>query len=241
MLPKGFGLACFLALLAPAANADVIYQYTGNPFTIFNPTVGNPYTGSDFVSVSLTLADKLAPNLTLSPLEYGVDTNFITFNFSDGLHSISPPLATVNGTSIDPTLYVSTDASGNVVGPWAMFEDAADQQKGTFDAPIETTNCAGTNGAGGLCEANFLPQDTGCNSSAMCGESIQSPGTWTTTVVPEPSTLTLSAIGLVLLAAARRERRAYSLSVPLEAPRLRSGRSRFLHRPPQATPRGWFY
>jgi hypothetical protein len=88
-----------------------------------------------------------------------------------------------------------------------MFEDAADQQKGTFDAPIETTNCAGTNGAGGLCEANFLPQDTGCNSSAMCGDSLQSPGTWTTTVVPEPSTLTLVALALTALGVTAKSRR----------------------------------
>jgi len=45
--------------VAPLANADVIYQYTGNPFT----TVTGPYTTGDFVSITFTTPDTLVPNL----------------------------------------------------------------------------------------------------------------------------------------------------------------------------------
>src|SRR5437870_3389424 len=86
------------SLGSAAANADVTYTYMGNDFTLFT----GPYTGNDFVAVSITLASALgasAPFQGVSPT---------AFRISDGVQSFdnnSPPVLIL-------TFDLGTDADG---------------------------------------------------------------------------------------------------------------------------------
>jgi hypothetical protein len=75
-----------LALLGlPAAHANVILTYTGNDFTSFTPPLGSPgqpYTGTDKVTASITLANPLGDSFKgfVSP---------IAFTINDGVHTFT--------------------------------------------------------------------------------------------------------------------------------------------------------
>jgi hypothetical protein len=88
-----------LATFTVAARADTTYTYTGNLFTLITP--GSPYTASDFVSGSFTVATPLGDNLN------DVDITPASFSFSDGV------LSTANNLSL-VGFSVATDASGDI-------------------------------------------------------------------------------------------------------------------------------
>ena len=68
-----FGIASLQLWASTSARADVIYEYTGNPFTFAppwlpqgpGPPAPNPFTTDDFVSGSMTFANALPPDLPL--------------------------------------------------------------------------------------------------------------------------------------------------------------------------------
>ncbi len=162
--------------------ANVLYEYTGNTFDGF---FGDPYYEGYFVSVSLTMASLLPPNL----VEADIAPYVLDFSFNDGLQTMTKASAS-GGPFI-----ASTDASGAIT-QWNL--DTVRQQTCEICMPtffyITTRNIGFVQDAG--CQYGGLPEQ-------RCGFADNNSGTWTT-IVPEPSTLVLSILGMSIVAAARR-------------------------------------
>jgi len=179
----GFALACLLAWITSPATADVIYQYTGNPFT----TVASPYTTRDFVSGTIELSSILPPNLKQAPIQVNA------FRFGDGVQTL-----TSANLGLPTDSLVSTDGSGAIAGFWEFVFGGRNPE-----APIiQTLNAfQGMQGP--------VTQDEGrlgnLAMGAPIGANTNDPGVWT--LVPEPSTALLLASGVVGLAVRRRRAR----------------------------------
>jgi len=182
-------VAAVLALSASSqAAADIIYQYTGLPFT----SASSPYTTSDFVSISLTLANPLPANLS--------DSNILplvkTYTFTDGVQTITP---TVAQTQNPPIFMVSTDANGTLTA-WYMaaFLPAVQYQNGLGTPQI--FSCTGATLGDPNCHVENIDLGAVFFPTSQSNGSVLSLGTWT----PEPSSALLMASGVVGLALRRR-------------------------------------
>ena len=154
----------------------------------------------------MEFADTLAGNLDL----VDVTASVLDFEFSAG------PVAWGMG---DPDLtqagfQVSTDENGNIVGPgtisprgWAIGLVGNPAATGFCSTTVTTKNFLNS---GGFLQA--IDQGIFCAPgdppSASSPSAAENPGTWTLAQVPEPTTLSLSALVLLGLAAALRRREA---------------------------------
>jgi hypothetical protein len=159
-----------LVAFASSADATVMYEYTGNPFTF----VLSPYATSDFVSGSFTVNDPLPASSSVSPIP-------LSFSFSDGLQTLTDASVTAS------TFSFSTDAQGNFTGWFVQLLNGTSY--GIFTGTI----------------AGFLDQGTSLDAYAT---NTQARGSWTMSVIPEPSTLPLVTLGLLGIASGARLRRA---------------------------------
>ena len=160
-LATGAALAVSLALLtSPAAHANVVLTYTGNDFTSFRP----PYTSTDKVTASITLANPLGDNFPLARV------TAIMFSISDGVQTI-----TNTNPAAGPLFEFSTDATGDIVN-WFV-------QVAAVVLIIESGNL----GLGSVRDQTSNP--------LLFGDNFGDPGTWTSTVVPEPSTWLMMLLG----------------------------------------------
>jgi hypothetical protein len=187
MAPQRIGLALtsLLVWVAPAT-ADVIYQYTGHPFT----DVVSPYTTADFVSGTLQVSTKLPPNqqdIDFTGPQPG-EPMLDAYTFSDGQQTFTQNNSHFNNA------FVSTDSTGQITA-WML--DFA-----TGSADIDTDNEPAVVGPGVVRDVGTQEMDVG----SVFGQVLGNPGTWT--LVPEPSTVTLFALGLSLLATATRRKKA---------------------------------
>jgi hypothetical protein len=140
-----------LALLGlSAANANVILTYTGNDFTTLSPPFApNPYTATDKVTASITLANPLGDNLNLALVTP------LAFSLNDGVQTITD----ASSLAVKEFLF-STDSAGAITA-WVVevrpsahpglinttnapfpnmirdIAEAANQFGGTFDALVE--------------------------------------------------------------------------------------------------------
>jgi hypothetical protein len=110
---------CIVAIFnATAANASVVYSYTGPNFTtILNPNSNtDTYATSQLITFSFTTDSYLPGNLSV--LSYG-DKNFtpISWTMSDGNH-VNSPAAGGNLTGGQFTIF--TNAAGEITG-WDIF------------------------------------------------------------------------------------------------------------------------
>jgi hypothetical protein len=172
-----------LATASFAHASSVIAFYTGKEFTtLYGDGAGDVL--SDFISVTLTFSGPLDPNLSFSSAPAALFTSWsITDN---GGHTLS----SATGDQLFD-FELSTDSSGNVTADWNMSTGAS----GGGYMHLQT-NCIG-----GGC------QDTYQNATG--GAYINdTPGSWVTTVVPEPSSAGLLLAGLSWLAAGVRRRRS---------------------------------
>ncbi|HKD08558.1 MAG TPA: Ig-like domain-containing protein [Bryobacteraceae bacterium] len=106
------------ACWSSSANAQVTYQYTGNPFTLFTcggnslcptpgPNANSSYTPTDKVTGTLTLATSLPAGLNLQDIS-GLAGFQISLN--DGHQTMTATAGYTGGFNAK----VSTDASGNI-------------------------------------------------------------------------------------------------------------------------------
>lgn len=168
-----------LALLdLSGAHADVILTYTGNDFTTFFA----PYTATDKVTASITLANPLGDNLNLK------DEIPLAFSLNDGQQTLTdtPPGISFRSLSFE----FSTDASGAIIG-WNVYAipDA--------DRIIQTTD-------------DFIGTfDTSTLANGADARINDDPGSWTvmTVAVPAPPLSNLAALGVLGLSFFWRRRR----------------------------------
>ena len=171
-LATGASLALGIALLSsPAANANVILTYTGNDFTTFS----SPYTGTDKVTASITLANPLGDNLNLAPVTP------LAFSLNDGVQTITNASASIEVQAFD----FSTDATGTITN-WIVNAIT------TSTAIIRTQNTPQT---AVILDAGILPDHS-------TGLVQSSPGAWSSpgNPVPAPPLSNLAAFGVLGLA-----------------------------------------
>jgi hypothetical protein len=169
-LATGAALALGIALLSsPAAKANVILAYTGNVFTVFSA----PYTGTDKVTASITLANPLGDNLNFASVTP------LAFSLSDGVQTIT------NELTQRASFIFSTDSTGTII----LWNVAAFTPTSTSDEIATINNIRTT--------ADFTVRSGPIESSVN-----NDPGTWTVTTVPvpEPPLSNLAAFGVLGLA-----------------------------------------
>ena len=183
-------VACALVFGAPTARANVIYEYTGQ---LFNTFVGasNPYTASDSVHGTFTVASALAPNL----VEADLSGQILSFVFNDFAESHAPITSEFLGEYYFKP-QISTDAAGGITF-WSL---------GFADRLLtHVISSSHTNRWSGDLKLVVGPS----NVSAYDGAArwnFGAPGTWSSraSAVPEPSGLVLLCTGIVVVGASLR-------------------------------------
>lgn len=191
----GFALACAGLGLATSAAAQAVYQYTGNPFTLFScgsatlcatpgPNPDSSYTTMDFVSATLELSAPLAPNLVFQDIS-GLAGFRLTL---EDRHQMMV-VGTAGTGSFEAK--VSTDSAGRIIGPWSVFVNCCSFPNNN----IATLNNPGGRGVGDL---GVLSGPTGAFPSTPnnSGFLFANPGTWTSGP-PSPAAAVANLVALV--------------------------------------------
>jgi hypothetical protein len=185
--------AVFVFVLPVAARANVIYTYEGHNFNSFTSTVScdcsTRPTSSDFITVQLTFANVLMPNL----IDSDVESKLSNWEISDGIHI---------ATSTDPTDYTLdpfgfidlwTDASG-AISEWAIEVDPIPSFTDGYWY-LNTTNDGD--------DEDFSITTVPVLGNVGTAEISNDPGTWTgptnTVSTPEPGTWLLTGFAVVVL------------------------------------------
>jgi hypothetical protein len=167
-----FAVALIAAQLSqPMFAVPITYSYTGNPFT----TATAPYTTSDKVTGSVTLAAPLGANMSFTLVVP------LAFSFSDGVQTITN-LSTPLGATFEFETGPTGAITGWEVGLFVPVLTGNIQTFGNFPFSIPHSFDAGAG-----------PLSSGANQDA--------PGTWSTrTTVPDTgSTLSLMTLALMAL------------------------------------------
>jgi hypothetical protein len=178
---------------APAAKADTIYTYTGQPFTNFSGLAScTNGVGACALSGTIDLASPVPANsqvVVSSCVEanpgdcsgHPPNVGLLSWSFTVGQHDTIDNNTLNSYSPADIFLELDSGANGQIVGWYLLVSD--DHQGFMSDGPNQP-----------------LPGDT--FDSINEGAFTAVPGTWT--VTPEPSTLILLAIGFLSMAGARR-------------------------------------
>lgn len=149
IVPKSLLAAAAFLMTQTALAQTTTYQYTGNPFTFFSCGPSNPgpgtldcfnapaprntltsYTATDHVAATLSFSAPLPANLNYQDVK-----SFAGFqlSMSDGHQTLVSGTPTAAGGVI---ARVSTDAVGQIVGPWLLVINEGN----TADSGIATEN-----------------------------------------------------------------------------------------------------
>jgi hypothetical protein len=193
--------------------AAVLYTYTGNPFTavVDSPLIPGTHTTGMHVQASLLFDAPLAPNMPrgkVAPL---------AATFSDGRNTLDS--RSLNDPAASSWFELGTDSLGNIVD-WilSMSDDMATPPATcTFVGCVSPefvmistsffTTLSAHSDQGSLgSEVQVLsaPPLLGFSLLLDIGNSSNSPGSWSVSTVPEPSTVPLYIVGLAVLAFSRR-------------------------------------
>jgi len=153
LLFSAVALAVGFLTAASVQAVPTTYQYTGNPFTRVNP----PYTTSDFVTGTITLATPLGPN-------FNGDVSPIAYSFSDGVQTIT--------TLPFPALFqFATGPTGNITQwlvairrtPGSFIDTRSDPEpfSGVFDVGLFGGAVGSNNGPPGAWSVPGGVADTG--------------------------------------------------------------------------------
>ena len=156
-------------LAAPSiCHANVILTYTGKHFTSFT----SPYTGTDKVTASITLATPLGDNLPLTLVTP------LAFSLSDGVQTIS----NTSQSFATKAFEFSTDVTGNIT---FWLADVVLNNNNAIHTEFQFTGDPGESDLGIF----------GNNQA----ENRVDPGSWTITTpaVPEPPTVSVLGAGLM--------------------------------------------
>jgi hypothetical protein len=190
------------AISASAASANELrYTYAGNDFTnvdVHGPST--PFTTSDFISFTFTSPYALGPNLSDA-------------GFAGPITSWSLTLGPLSYSSLVPasTLYsinFSTDSSGHITA-WQFTTQTnvvapnlqpAEYPPTPYEEEVASFNLPPTFGVADLIYIPSIYQDS------YYAYNSDSPGTWTVTSAPEPSTWAMLVAGFAALGFAYRAR-----------------------------------
>jgi hypothetical protein len=179
------------ALLVPgSAKANTVYSYTGNTFTqiVDSTTVPGTYTTSMKVTGSIEVASPLGPNFdNLSA--FTIPAFVVGFSFNDGRQTIDQSFFDAEYSFIG----LKTDTNGTITG-WDIHLVAPSLFP--FVAFIKSSTVLGSDFG-----TMYVVPATG---NEDFGEVDFNFGLWT--VVPEPKSVSLFALGLLGLAWPRRRR-----------------------------------
>jgi len=162
-----------VVLTATVVQADITYTYTGKPFT----DVSGPYTTSDRVTATVTLASPFGPNMPLTIVTP------LAFSFSDGVQTITD----LNAAS--SSFRFGTGPTGSIT-IWSLF---ASLLGGSI---IEIENASGNVFDTGLTSTPGQNDVSGINRGM--------PGVWSASVPDAGSTLALLFLSLAALGLAAR-------------------------------------
>ena len=166
-----------ITLLTVATHADAYtYTYTGTAFTT---EASPPYTSSDFVSGSFTVASPLVglAGSNTYPISYFTSQPSFSYSFSDGVNTYTNSNGTfLNGFNINVTL----GPSGSYISDYAIQVN-----KGPSPAPYIFFEAGETT-------VSDYPEGVGI---------VYGPGKWTGAAapVPEPETYAMLLAGLGML------------------------------------------
>ncbi len=180
-----FALAILSVSFATPANAQVLYEYTGNGFTVFTPSEGSSYTNDDHVRATLTFLAPLPANLDQVDV-----TGFPGFGLTlaDGHQELVFSSAIINDAS---EATVSTDGAG-LVTAWKMFILCCDDA-----GEGEAWKSILTSGGIDLLDSDYAylsqPSPVDDNAPMDGGATYLAPGTWSApqTVAAEETTIRL--------------------------------------------------
>jgi PEP-CTERM motif len=174
-------LSCslFILTLATSARADEIYTYTGNSFSSCSGACSGSLSGS------FTLAQVLPDSSTISvqfPNTPGY-TNVLSWSFTDGNFTWNPQDSPAGFTAT-----FTTDSNGQII-QWTLNGGTATVGSNTFQWSSSNVGCA----------IHMLTcVDSSTEDTTIFAKSF-TPGVWTKTPLPEPSSLLLLSLGMIAL------------------------------------------
>lgn len=196
---KLFRLVVVLSILSPVAtyaNSGTTYQYRGNPYhgITDNLVPAGTYSTSMRVSASFTVAE------TLGEMPFtSIDELVTNYSFYDGVNALDETNSNLVAAdfSVSATGQISEWQFAVSAGPISTLLPLGEQrfQIGTRYWPSS---------GGGFPEQDYAQIFECVSFSATCigldfdsGLSADSRGTWSISVIPEPSTMWLSGFGLL--------------------------------------------
>ena len=197
----GVVCATILGFLVTApANALVKYKYLGNPFdpalSLDETPPPGSYDDTMFVNGVFAVAAPIVPLLPLTDISAAV----LKYSFRDGRQTLT------EANSDILSFLISTD-SGGVPVSWSifLFADFPTQSVGEEQRLISTNNLPDPNpflafvtdfGSIGTCNSVAFSICDPFTVTADIGANEFDPGTW---AIPEPSSLALIAVGIIML------------------------------------------